>query len=96
MELRCTFEHTVSYCHTAATWQKLNLWTGKLTPVKTSSQPDVTNDDRTCVVVIKNVTPDDSGLYYCISFFNTMAVIGNGTRVIVTGKSRVKCHLHFF
>ncbi|XDV34527.1 hypothetical protein PO909_004680 [Leuciscus waleckii] len=97
VQLRCTFENRVSYCYTAATWQKLNLRTGKLTPARSGSQTDLLqHDDKTCVVILRDVTKNDSGLYYCISHQNSMAFIGSGSRVIVTGKSGVKSHQLFY
>ncbi|XDV34526.1 hypothetical protein PO909_004679 [Leuciscus waleckii] len=94
VQLRCTFEHRVSYCYSAATWQKLNLRTGKLTPARSGSQTDLLqHDDKTCVATLKDVTKNDSGLYYCISHQNSMAFIGSGSRVIVTDPSVVEPEL---
>ncbi|XP_056110523.1 immunoglobulin kappa light chain-like isoform X2 [Rhinichthys klamathensis goyatoka] len=95
VQLRCTFEHKVSYCYSAVTWQKLNLRTGKLTPTRSGSQSDLLqHDDKTCVVTLTNVKQNDSGLYYCISHSNSMAIVGSGSRVIVTDHSVVEPELY--
>ncbi|XDV34522.1 hypothetical protein PO909_004676 [Leuciscus waleckii] len=94
VQLRCTFENRVSYCYSAATWQKLNLRTGKLTPARSGSQTDLPQHDvKTCVFTLTNVSQNDSGLYYCIGQYNSMAIIGNGSRVIVTDHSVVEPEL---
>ncbi|XP_056110520.1 uncharacterized protein LOC130087971 isoform X1 [Rhinichthys klamathensis goyatoka] len=94
VQLRCSFEHKVSYCYSAVTWQKLNLRTGKLTPTRSGSQSDsLQHDDKTCVVTLTNVKQNDSGLYYCISHSNAMAIVGSGSRVIVTDHSVVQPEL---
>ncbi|XP_073787839.1 uncharacterized protein isoform X3 [Danio rerio] len=41
-------------------------------------------DGKSCVLTLNNLTSKDSGLYVCITHFNSMAMIGNGSRVIVT------------
>ncbi|KTF77928.1 hypothetical protein cypCar_00044332 [Cyprinus carpio] len=88
VELRCIFEHTIIYCYISAAWEKLNLRTGKLTTVKTSNENNVRQHDRkTCVLTLNSVTKKDSGKYFCMSQFNQMAVIGNGSRVIVSDHS---------
>ncbi|XP_077052630.1 uncharacterized protein LOC143702551 isoform X2 [Siphateles boraxobius] len=94
VKLRCTFEHRVLYCYSAATWQKLNLRTGKLTPSRSGSQSDLLQRDyKTCVVTLTNVTQKDSGLYYCIGIYNSMSIVGSGSRVIVTDHSVVEPEL---
>ncbi|XP_059412745.1 immunoglobulin kappa light chain-like isoform X2 [Carassius carassius] len=66
----------------------MNLRTGKLTTVKTNSENNVLQSDgKTCVLTLKHVTKTDSGMYYCMSSSNEMAVVGNGTRVIVKDQS---------
>ncbi|XP_059411381.1 immunoglobulin kappa light chain-like [Carassius carassius] len=88
VELRCIFEQTLRYCYTSAAWKKMNLRTGKLTTVKTNYENNVLQSDgKTCVLTLKHVTKTDSGMYYCMSSFNEMAVVGNGTRVIVKDQS---------
>ncbi|XP_052439623.1 uncharacterized protein LOC127978768 isoform X2 [Carassius gibelio] len=88
VELRCIFEQTLRYCYTSAAWKKMNLRTGKLTTVNSSYENNVLQPDgKTCVLTLKHVTKTDSGLYYCMSKVNDMAVIGNGSRVIVKDQS---------
>ncbi|XP_026144291.1 uncharacterized protein LOC113119217 [Carassius auratus] len=91
VELRCIFEQTLRYCYTSAAWKKMNLRTGKLTTVNSSYENNVLQpDDKTCVLTLKHVTKTDSGLYYCMTRFNDMAVVGNGSRVIVKDRSEQK------
>ncbi|XP_043073288.1 uncharacterized protein LOC122323489 isoform X2 [Puntigrus tetrazona] len=92
VELKCQFEQAFKYCFTAVTWQKLNLRTGELTTVDTIHENKVDQlGDRTCVLTLNNLKA--SAMYYCISQFNHMAMIGNGSRVIVTGHSEPKLSL---
>ncbi|XP_052388550.1 immunoglobulin kappa light chain-like [Carassius gibelio] len=96
VELRCIFEQTVDHCFSAAVWERLNLRTGKLMPVDTIHQNSVRqNTDRTCVLTLKNLTKKDSGMYYCISHYSKMVMIGNGTRVIVTDQSEAELSIFF-
>ncbi|XP_016360518.1 uncharacterized protein LOC107702647 [Sinocyclocheilus anshuiensis] len=96
VELRCIFEQTVRYCFNAAAWEQLNLRTGKLTTVNTNHENKVRqHNDKTCVLTINNLTKKDSGMYYCIGHYNQMAMIGNGTRVIVTDHSEPELSILF-
>ncbi|XP_067281777.1 uncharacterized protein [Pseudorasbora parva] len=88
VQLRCTFEQKVQYCYNTASWQKLNLRTGKLTTARFESHNP--HDDKTCVLTITKLTLNDSGLYYCFGHLSTMAIIGSGSRVIVTDHSVVE------
>uniref|UniRef100_A0A8C2DV76 Ig-like domain-containing protein n=1 Tax=Cyprinus carpio TaxID=7962 RepID=A0A8C2DV76_CYPCA len=85
VELRCIFEQPVTYCYMSAAWEKLNLRTGKLTTVKTIQENNVRqHDGKTCVLTLNSVTKKDSGMYFCMSQFNQLTMIGNGSRVIVS------------
>ncbi|XP_056335926.1 uncharacterized protein LOC130246807 isoform X2 [Danio aesculapii] len=82
VELGCKFEQKVQYCH-SVTWNKLNLRTSQFMSVKNIEKNNVPrHDGKTCVLTLNNLTLKDSGLYVCIS--NLLAMIGNGSRVIVT------------
>ncbi|KAK7124759.1 hypothetical protein R3I94_018970 [Phoxinus phoxinus] len=95
VQLTCPFEQRVPYCYSAVTWQKLNLRTGELTPTRSGSQSDLLQRDvTTCVVTLTNVKQNDSGLYYCIAHQTSIAIVGSGSRVIVTDPSVVEPELY--
>ncbi|KAA0710550.1 hypothetical protein E1301_Tti015778 [Triplophysa tibetana] len=75
----------VNYCHSTA-WYKVNLRTKEITPTRFGSRI-VRYDDKTCTFTITNLTLKDSGFYYCMSILNSMTLMGNGTKVIVTDQS---------
>ncbi|KAI7803764.1 hypothetical protein IRJ41_011345 [Triplophysa rosa] len=86
IEIKCTLETIVNYCHSTVSWYKVNLRTYELTPTRFGSSI-VNSDDKTCTLTMTNLTLKDSGLYYCMSTHNSMTLMGNGTKVILTDHS---------
>uniref|UniRef100_A0A8C2BJU3 Ig-like domain-containing protein n=1 Tax=Cyprinus carpio TaxID=7962 RepID=A0A8C2BJU3_CYPCA len=96
VELRCIFERSVNHCYKAAVWEKLNLRTGKLTTVNTNNQNNAQkHNDKICILTLKNLNKTDSGMYYCMSHYNQLAMIGSGSRVIVTDHSEPELSILF-
>ncbi|XP_065139541.1 uncharacterized protein [Paramisgurnus dabryanus] len=89
VELKCTFEKKVDFCYTTS-WYKINPRTNKLVPITYIRSESDEEDDKTCILKIKNLTPKDSGRYYCNGQHNSFTFIGSGSKVIVTDHSEPK------
>ncbi|XP_049332358.1 immunoglobulin kappa light chain-like isoform X1 [Astyanax mexicanus] len=89
-KVKCLHELPVSYCYSTTSWHKMDPRTGKLIQ-KLSQGPktdQLEDNGKTCSLTISNATLQDSGMYYCTGVHNLIALIGNGTRVIVTDRAR--------
>ncbi|XP_072530793.1 immunoglobulin kappa light chain-like isoform X2 [Salminus brasiliensis] len=86
-KLKCTHELPVAYCYSTTTWHRVDWRTGELQKLSKSSWTPNTNPEnngKTCSLTISKATLQDSGTYYCTGLLNTIVLVGNGTRVIVT------------
>ncbi|XP_051991661.1 uncharacterized protein LOC127650345 isoform X2 [Xyrauchen texanus] len=94
VEIRCVFDQIVQYCYSTATLYKVNLRNGELAPSRfsESNHPSMSND-KTCFFSLKKATLKDSGFYYCTSHQNSVVIIGNGTKMIVTEQISIKPEL---
>ncbi|XP_042633135.1 uncharacterized protein LOC109106673 isoform X1 [Cyprinus carpio] len=64
--------------------------------VNTNNQNNVQkHSDKICILTLKNLNKTDSGMYYCMSHYNQLAMIGSGSRVIVTDHSEPELSILF-
>ncbi|XP_065150394.1 uncharacterized protein [Paramisgurnus dabryanus] len=89
VKLKCTFENKVNFCYTTS-WYKINPRTNKLVPITYIRSESDEEDDKTCILRIKNLTLKDSGMYYCNGQHNSITFIGSGSKVIITDHSEPK------
>uniref|UniRef100_A0A8B9I740 Ig-like domain-containing protein n=1 Tax=Anser brachyrhynchus TaxID=132585 RepID=A0A8B9I740_9AVES len=72
--------------------QRLLFFTEGKTSVESGLQKDRyraerVSDQNRCVLMIKDVIPDDAGMYYC-AYWDPHNVFGSGTKLIVSGNSK--------
>uniref|UniRef100_A0AAR2KGA0 Ig-like domain-containing protein n=1 Tax=Pygocentrus nattereri TaxID=42514 RepID=A0AAR2KGA0_PYGNA len=83
--LQCIHEMKVQYCYSATSWHKVSKRTGRLNEIRPELNMKQT-DTKVCTLTIPNATLQDSGMYHCTGLYNKIVLVGNGTRVIVTGE----------
>lgn len=87
--MSCLLVGLSSYCYTV-TWLKLDTQNGAMrvtnnTRINARSEEQVLQ--RKCPVSIYEATAKDAGIYYCVVMYGQQVYFGNGTTVIVKGKS---------
>ncbi|XP_062845265.1 uncharacterized protein LOC134303720 [Trichomycterus rosablanca] len=82
--LKCRREIRLNYCYASTSWYKMNPRTGKLSLVVKGQDGTADDGEKTCTKTFSNVSVQDSGTYYCVVFSNTIVLVGNGSRVVVT------------